>query len=94
MIWSLPSETPSLCLSFDDGPIPQITSTVCEILDQYNAKATFFCVGENVKKYPREFELLLARGHSIGNHTNNHVNGWKTKTKEYFKIILEANEYI
>lgn len=93
-IWSLPSETPSIFLTFDDGPIPEVTPKVCEILKQFNAKATFFCVGENVKKYPLELKKLIDEDHSVGNHTFNHLNGWKVDNKSYFKNIIQAKEYI
>ena len=94
LIWSLPTETPSLFLTFDDGPIPEVTPIVCSILKQYNAKATFFCVGDNVKKYPEVYQQLIDEGHSVGNHTFNHLNGWKTKNNKYYKNILLASELI
>jgi peptidoglycan/xylan/chitin deacetylase (PgdA/CDA1 family) len=94
MIWSLPSETPSLFLTFDDGPIPEITPRVCTILAQFNAKATFFCVGDNVKKHPVEYQQLLEEGHSVGNHTYNHLNGWSSKNLSYYRNVYLAKKYI
>jgi peptidoglycan/xylan/chitin deacetylase (PgdA/CDA1 family) len=94
LIWSLPTETPSLFLTFDDGPIPEVTIKVCEILEEFNAKASFFCVGENVKKYPEVFQHLIAKGHSYGNHTFNHINGWKSSNAYYYRNIIEARKYI
>lgn len=94
MIWSLPTETPSLFLTFDDGPIPEVTPAVCEILKQFNAKATFFCVGDNVRKHPDVYAQILKDGHSVGNHTFNHLNAWKTNTKVYYKNVFQAQEYI
>lgn len=94
MVWSLPSETPSIFLTFDDGPNPEVTPIVCSLLDKYNAKATFFCVGDNVKKYPKIYQQVIDAGHSIGNHTFNHLNGWKTKNRPYYKNILKASEWI
>lgn len=94
MIWSLPTETPSLFLTFDDGPIPDITPAVCKILQEYNAKATFFCVGENVKKHPEIYEQVLMQGHSVGNHTFNHLNAWKTDNRSYYKNVFLARDYI
>lgn len=87
-------ETPSLFLTFDDGPNPEVTPIVCSLLEKYNAKATFFCVGDNVKKHPEVFQQLIDAGHSVGNHTFNHLNGWKTKNRLYYKNILKASECI
>ena len=94
LIWSLPTETPSLFLTFDDGPIPEVTIKVCDILEEFNAKASFFCVGENVKKYPEVFRHVAAKGHSIGNHTFNHINGWKSSNTHYYRNVIEAGKYI
>jgi peptidoglycan/xylan/chitin deacetylase (PgdA/CDA1 family) len=94
LVWSLPTEAPTLFLTFDDGPIPEVTTSVCEILDQFNAKATFFCVGENVKKYPHIYRTLIEKGHSIGNHSFNHLDGWKTNNRTYFRNLIEASKHI
>ncbi|MCE5204713.1 MAG: polysaccharide deacetylase family protein [Porphyromonadaceae bacterium] len=67
-------------LTFDDGPIPEVTPWVLDLLDHYKVKATFFCVGDNVRKYPEVYQQLLERGHKTGNHTFNHVQGWNSKT--------------
>ena len=83
-----------LYLTFDDGPHPLITPKVLEILRHYDAKATFFCIGNNVKKYPETFELIKKDGHSVGSHTFNHENGWKVKTDDYIKSFQAANELI
>lgn len=74
-------------LTFDDGPIPEVTPWVLETLKKYNAKATFFCIGNNIEKHPEIFKQIISEGHSIGNHTYNHVNGWKTRTKEYLENV-------
>ena len=79
-------------LTFDDGPHPTITPWVVDILNKYNIKATFFCVGDNAVKHPEIIELLKANGHQIANHTHNHVNGWKTDTKEYLDNVSLANK--
>ena len=84
----------TLYLTFDDGPHPLITPKVLEILRCYDAKATFFCIGNNVQKYPETFKLLRKEGHSVGCHTFNHENGWKTKTDDYIKSFEAANELI
>lgn len=84
-VWNIPNLENKIYLTFDDGPIPEITEWVLEELKKYNAKATFFCIGDNVKKYPEVFKSVVESGHSIGNHTFNHLNGWKTSTKEYIE---------
>ncbi|HJH61377.1 MAG TPA: polysaccharide deacetylase family protein [Bacteroidetes bacterium] len=90
-IWYMPSGEKKIYLTFDDGPTPDITSKVLEILRKYNAKATFFCLGNNIKKYPQLFEAIKADGHSIGIHTFHHENGWKTKTADYVASVDAAN---
>jgi len=87
-IWSIPNNEKKVFLTFDDGPTPEITEWVLAELRNYNAKATFFCIGDNVQKYPAIFQKVLAENHSIGNHTFNHLKGWKTPTKEYIKNTL------
>lgn len=95
LLWQMPKTAEkTLYLTFDDGPHPLITPKVLEILRKYNAKATFFCIGNNVKKYPETFELVKKEGHSVGCHTFNHEDGWKTKTDDYIKSVLEANKLI
>ena len=74
-------------LTFDDGPIPEVTPKVLEILDKYGVKATFFIVGENIDKHPEVFEMVVKGGHAIGNHTYNHVKGWKVSTAEYLANV-------
>ena len=86
-IWSIPNAENKIYLTFDDGPTPEITEWVLEELQKYNAKATFFCIGNNIEKHTDIFEKIATNGHSIGNHTFNHVNGWKTSTKEYLENV-------
>lgn len=81
-------------LTFDDGPIPEITPWVLETLNQYSIKATFFCVGENVHKHPDVFRRVLENGHAVGNHTYNHLQGWKTKTKLFLENARLAKKLI
>ncbi len=83
VIWEIPSQEKILYLTFDDGPIPNLTPAILQILSQYNVKATFFCVGENIKKHPDVFKQIIDQGHHIGNHTYNHLNGWKTANDKY-----------
>lgn len=93
-IWNFPTREKKIYLSFDDGPHPVATPFVLEQLKRYNAKATFFCIGKNVAEYPEIFERIRAEGHAVGNHTYNHVNGWKTADEDYFRNITEANNLI
>lgn len=85
--WHIPTQDKTIYLTFDDGPIPEVTPWVLEQLAQYNAKGTFFCVGDNVKKHPHIFEQVMADGHSVGNHTFNHLDGWQTDNIAYFHNI-------
>ncbi len=93
-VWRFSIADKRLFLTFDDGPHPSITAEVLKLLDQYHAKATFFCVGENVKKYPEIYEQIKNAEHTIGNHTFNHLNGWETSLLGYAKNISKASAYI
>ena len=81
-------------LTFDDGPIPEMTPGTLDMLKRYNAKATFFCVGDNVRKYPEIYSRILDEGHSVGNHTYNHLNGLRTKVAEYLDNVKLADPLI
>jgi peptidoglycan/xylan/chitin deacetylase (PgdA/CDA1 family) len=94
MVWNIPTKEKELYLTFDDGPHETATSFVLDQLEKYNAKATFFCLGKNVKSYPEIYERILNEGHSVGNHTFNHTNGWQAKNDEYVNSIIEAAKYI
>lgn len=85
--WRIPTQDKILYLTFDDGPIPEVTPWVLEQLAQYNAKATFFCVGDNVQKHPAVFKQVIEAGHSVGNHTHNHLNGWTSDNIPYFHNV-------
>lgn len=93
-IWDIPTHTKDLYLTFDDGPTPEITKWTLDILKQYDAKATFFCIGANIEKHPDIFLKTISDGHSIGNHTQHHIKGWKTKTNDYITEVLEAEKQI
>lgn len=93
-IWSIPTNVPIVYLTFDDGPTPEITEWVLYQLKEYNAKATFFCIGNNIKKYPEIFKKVIKEGHAIGNHTFNHVKGWKTSNKTYINEVESCEEVI
>lgn len=94
LVWDMPSADNKIYITFDDGPHPEVTPLVLKILDDYNAKATFFCVGENVSKFPETYSLLKQNGHAVGNHSFNHLNGWKTTNRDYYKNFNKASELI
>ena len=80
--------------TFDDGPIPEVTPLVLDLLKKYNAKATFFCIGDNVRKHPEIYQRILHEGHSTGNHSYSHFNSWKVSSKVYMKDVEAAQPYI
>lgn len=94
LLWNLPNKTKTIYLTFDDGPIPEVTPWVLSLLKKYNAKATFFCIGDNIAKHPEIFKQILAEGHSVGNHSFNHLNGWKTSSQDYVENVLLADKQI
>jgi peptidoglycan/xylan/chitin deacetylase (PgdA/CDA1 family) len=94
LVWKIPTEANEIFLTFDDGPHPSITPFVLDQLSAYNAKATFFCIGENVKRYQNVYLQILDGGHATGNHTYNHLNGWKTSDDKYLENIAEAKKLI
>jgi peptidoglycan/xylan/chitin deacetylase (PgdA/CDA1 family) len=93
-IWRFSMDTKEIYLTFDDGPTSEITEFVLDELKKYNAKATFFCIGKNIRKHSNIFEKILTEGHTIGNHTQQHLNGWKTKTGHYLENVLECEHTI
>ncbi len=93
-IWHLPNKENAVYLTFDDGPIPTVTPWVLEQLAQFNVKATFFLIGNNVALYPEIVDQIKAAGHSIGNHSYNHENGWETDDATYFESISKADELL
>lgn len=94
LTWKIPAVENEVYLTFDDGPHPTITPFVLNQLRQHNAKATFFCIGKNVQLYPKVYEQILSEGHRIGNHTHNHLNGWKTENNLYSENVLLAKKQI
>jgi peptidoglycan/xylan/chitin deacetylase (PgdA/CDA1 family) len=90
-IWSFSSKNKNLYLTFDDGPTPEITNWVLNELAKHEAKATFFCIGKNIASYPKIYQKIIANNHAVGNHTFNHLNGFKTETKTYLENIAEFN---
>ena len=94
VVWRMNTAEKQIYLTFDDGPNPQVTPLVLAILDRFDVKATFFCVGENVSKYPDVFEEVKRRGHAVGNHTFNHIKGYEYSAADYTENVQKAAEYI
>lgn len=94
LIWRYPSEAKKVYLTFDDGPIPESTLWTLDLLKKKKVKASFFCVGDNVRKYPELFQQIIDEGHAVGNHTYNHLKGWSVETKEYLDNVKKAAKII
>lgn len=92
LIWNKSRSKKIVYLTFDDGPIPNVTDFVLNTLKTFKIKATFFCIGDNIIKHPTLFERLKSEGHAIGNHTFNHLNGWKTNNETYLHNVLKCQE--
>lgn len=93
-LWRMDRHERSVYLTFDDGPIPQVTPWVLSVLRHYNIKATFFMVGDNVRKHPEEFAQVVAEGHRIGNHTYNHIGGLRHGIRSYLDNVEKANDLL
>lgn len=94
LIWDIPVSKPTIFLTFDDGPVPEATEFVLNQLEINNAKATFFCIGENITKNLTLFNEIVSNGHSVGNHTMNHLNGWSTDNEQYIKNFEDCQAII
>ena len=92
LIWEFAVTEKKIYLTFDDGPIPEVTPWVLAQLAKYHAKATFFCIGDNVSKHPEIYNEVISQGHSIGNHTQHHVNAWKTSKATYIAETIQAKK--
>ncbi|MDF2450092.1 MAG: pdaA [Bacteroidota bacterium] len=92
-IWRMDKNEPTIYLTFDDGPVPEITPWVLDVLNNYNVKATFFCVGENIIKHPEIFQRILSEGHQVGNHTFNHLKGWEVSSTVYHKNVEQCQQF-
>jgi peptidoglycan/xylan/chitin deacetylase (PgdA/CDA1 family) len=93
-VWHIDTDIKEVYLTFDDGPIPGLTPWVLDVLADFKSKATFFCVGENVKKNRSIFDRIVREGHTIGNHTYNHLNGWNTENEVYLQNVAECDKYM
>lgn len=93
-VWDIPNNENKIFLTFDDGPTPEITDWVLNVLKKENVKATFFCIGNNIEKHPAIFNRIINEKHAIGNHTYNHLKGWKTSSNLYLKNIEICNTAI
>lgn len=91
-VWDIPTKDKILYLTFDDGPTPEITNWVLNTLKSFDAKATFFCIGKNIEAHPNIFQNILNEGHAVGNHSYNHIKGWKTSTEDYVANVVKAEE--
>ncbi|WDO13411.1 polysaccharide deacetylase family protein [Flavobacterium sp. WW92] len=92
--WDIPNNANKIYLTFDDGPTPEITEWVLKLLKEQDIKATFFCIGNNIEKYPDIFQKVLQDGHAIGNHTYNHLKGWKTAKEDYIENTKSCERII
>lgn len=92
--WDIPNNSNKIYLTFDDGPTPEITEWVLKLLKEEAIKATFFCIGNNIEKHPQIFQKVLQDGHAIGNHTYNHLKGWKTEKEEYIENTKSCEKII
>ena len=93
-LWRMDKKVKAVYLTFDDGPIPEITPWVLDLLDKYHIKATFFMVGDNVRKHPEEFRMVVEKGHRIGNHTFNHIRGFEYLSRNYLANADKADAYL
>lgn len=91
-VWKMPHDGKTVYLTFDDGPVAECTPWVLDQLAQYNYKATFFCIGNNIEQHPGLLQRIIREGHSVGNHTQHHVNGWKTPTDVYLSEVKKCND--
>jgi peptidoglycan-N-acetylglucosamine deacetylase len=94
LIWRYPETQRNLYLTFDDGPVSGPTDFVLETLQSYGCTATFFCIGDNIRKHPDVYRKLKDHGHATGNHTYNHLNGWKTEANQYMENTLKCDELL
>lgn len=92
LVWHINTSQKEIYLTFDDGPVPGPTEFVLSELARFDAQATFFCIGDNVRKHPSLFRKIIASGHMIGNHTFHHLSGWKTSSEKYLSNIKQCQD--
>lgn len=92
MTWEIKTQEKEVYLTFDDGPIPEVTPEVLNVLAEYDAKATFFCVGENIHRHPEVFQMVKSQGHAVGNHTFSHEKGWGSTQYSYLKSFAKCQQ--
>ena len=92
--WKVDTNEPNIYLTFDDGPTPGVTEWVLDTLKKYNAQATFFCIGKNVAAHPEIYQRVIDEGHQVGNHSFNHVNGWKNTSSTYVHDVKQCAELV
>lgn len=94
LLWRIPTDKKEICLTFDDGPVYGPTEFVLDTLQKNNIKATFFCIGDNIRKHPEVFQRVVREGHAVGNHTFHHVKGWSTSTDNYLHEVETCRQQI
>ncbi|GIV34090.1 MAG: polysaccharide deacetylase [Chitinophagales bacterium] len=94
LVWRIPNHQGKIYLTFDDGPNPSTTEFILDTLDQYNAKATFFCTGANAETYPKLYKAILEKGHAVGNHTYHHLSGWQADDESYYDDVSRCAEVV
>ncbi|TXC85097.1 polysaccharide deacetylase family protein [Luteibaculum oceani] len=94
VLWRVETAEKELYLTFDDGPIPEVTPWVLDLLLSYNAQATFFCIGDNVQKHPAIYQRIIEEGHGVANHTQNHLNGWKSSKSNYVSNVEACSKWV
>lgn len=93
-VWRMETDAPVVYLTFDDGPVEELTPWVLDTLKHYDVKATFFCVGENIERNMHIYKRILEEGHQVGNHTYNHIKGWKTHTPDYLANVEKCEQLV
>ena len=94
LLWKVDTAERKVFITFDDGPTPQLTTEILAILESYEARATFFCVGDNVVRYPDIFRQIIQSGHSVGNHSHHHLKGWYTSCSQYLEDVSQASKFL
>ena len=94
LLWKVDTAERKVFITFDDGPTPELTTEILAILESYHARATFFCVGDNVVRYPDIFRQIIQSGHSVGNHSHHHLKGWYTSCSQYLEDVSQASKFL